>query len=204
LIGITGDAHSTLAQYSDVVLDAGVEREAGSFSIVPTSSSTAALALGDALSIALMQKKGLNEEDFAFMHPKGEIGKKLMKVENLMHRGEHIPCVFQDTSIIDVLEEMSKKSFGMTCVIDKDKKLLGIITDGDLRRMVKKYKGDFFQKTAKDFMTDHPVTIAEGSLATEALNLLEKNKITSLIIQDREKKIIGIVHLHDLWKTEMF
>lgn len=204
LIGITGDKNSTLAQYSDVVLDASVEREAGSFSIVPTSSSTAALALGDALSIALMQKKGFNEDFFAFVHPKGEIGKKLMKVENLMHRGENVPFVFQNTSIYDVLEEMSKKRFGMTCVIDEHKKLLGIITDGDLRRMVKKYKNDFFEKTAKDFMTGHPVTIPEGSLATEALNLMEKNKITSLIIQDKNQKIKGIIHLHDLWKTEMF
>lgn len=203
-ICITGDKKSKLAQYSDIVLDASVEREAGSNGLVPTASSTAALALGDALAIALMEKKGFGEKDFALVHPKGQIGRKLLKVKDLMHTQSEIPKVSGHTPMKDVLEEMTRKKLGVTCIIDEEERLVGIITDGDLRRMLMKYKDDVLKKTAQDCMTKNPFTIGKDDLATEALNLMEENKITSLIIKNDEEKIEGIIHLHDLWRTEMF
>jgi len=204
LISITGNKNSKLAKYSDIVLDASVEKEAGLCGLVPTASSTAALALGDALAIALMEKKGLGEKDFAFVHPKGQIGRRLLKVKDLMHKEREIPQVLGPTSMKNVLEEMTRKKLGVTCVIDEEEKLLGIITDGDLRRMLIKYKDALLKKTAQDCMTKNPVTIGQEDLATEALNIMEENKITSLIIKNKEEKIEGIIHLHDLWRTEMF
>ncbi|UCC39355.1 MAG: KpsF/GutQ family sugar-phosphate isomerase [Candidatus Aminicenantes bacterium] len=204
LISITGNKNSKLAKYSDVVLEAMVEREAGPCSLVPTASSTAALALGDAIAISLMKKKGFGEKDFAFFHPKGQAGKKLLKVKNLMHTGKQIPRVTQATPMAGVLEEISIKRLGMTCVIDEEDKLVGIITDGDLRRMVQKYKGNLLQKTARDCMTIDPITIEKEELATKALHLMEENKITSLVVKNKKGEIGGIIHLHDLWRTEMF
>jgi arabinose-5-phosphate isomerase len=204
LITITGNRKSKIAKYSDIVLDAKVEREAGPKDMVPTASSTAALALGDALAIALMKKKGFGEEDYAFFHPKGQLGKKLIKVEMLMHTGDEIPCVLTDTPMIQVIEEMTGKKLGMTCVVDEENTLYGIITDGDLRRMLRKHKETVFQKSARECMTPNPVTIDREGLATEALNLMEEKKITSLVIKDKEGKVEGIIHLHDLWRTEMF
>ncbi len=204
LISITGNKNSKLAKYSDVVLEAKIEKQAGPCSLVPTASSTAALALGDAIAIALMKKKGFGEKDFAFFHPKGEAGKNLLKVKTLMHTGKQIPRVLLATSMKDVLKEMTSKKLGMTCVIDEEEKLLGIITDGDLRRMVQKYRKNLLQKTAKDCMTKNPFTIEKEDLATKALNLMEENKITSLIVKNKKGGIGGIIHLHDLWRTEMF
>lgn len=204
LISITGNKNSKIARYSDIVLDAKVKREAEPCGLVPTASSTAALALGDALAIALMRNKGFSERDFALVHPKGQIGKKLLKVENLMHKGADIPCVGPQTLMAEVIEEMTQKRLGMTCVVDDKKKLLGIITDGDLRRMIRKYRENLLKKVAHDCMTPDPIAIDKSDLATEALNLMEKKKITSLVIKDKEGKIEGIIHLHDLWRTEMF
>jgi len=204
LISITGNKKSKLAKYSDIILDASVEKEAGLGGLVPTSSSTAALALGDALAIALMEKKGFGEKDFAFVHPKGQIGKKLLKVKDLMHKEREIPRVLGLTSMKEVLEEMTRKKLGVTCVIDEAGKLMGVITDGDLRRMLIKYEGALFKKTAQDCMTKNPITVGQEDLATKALNIMEENKITSLIIKNKEEKIEGIIHLHDLWRTEMF
>ncbi|MFP4081719.1 MAG: SIS domain-containing protein [Candidatus Aminicenantes bacterium] len=204
LISITGDKNSRLARYSDIVLEAVVEREAGPNGLIPTASSTAALALGDALAIALMKKKGFGEKDFFLFHPKGQVGKRLIKVKNLMHRGSQVPHVFKKTPMKAVLEEMSRKKFGMTCVIDEEKNLVGIITDGDLRRKIQKYRKNFLQKTAEQCMTPGPITIEKDDLATKALNLMEGNKITSLIVKNKKGKIEGIIHLHDLWRTEMF
>jgi len=204
LIAITGNRKSRIAKYSDIVLDAKVEREAGPKDMVPTASSTAALALGDALAIALMKKKGFGEEDYAFFHPKGQLGKKLVKVEKLMHTGTDVPCVLLDTPMIQVVEEMSNKRLGMTCVVDEQMTLYGIITDGDLRRMIRKHKENIFQRNARDCMSANPVTISRDGLATEALNLMEDKKITSLVIRNKEGKVEGIIHLHDLWRTEMF
>jgi arabinose-5-phosphate isomerase len=204
LVAITGSRHSKIAKYSDIVLDARVEREAGPIEVVPTASSTAALALGDALAIALMKKKGFGEKDYAFFHPKGELGKKLLKVGMLMHTGEEIPRVLTDTPMIQVVEEMTDKKLGVTCVVDKADRLFGIITDGDLRRMMRRYREDIFKMSAGECMTSDPVTIGRNGLAAEALNLMEEKKITSLVIKGRTGKVEGIIHLHDLWRTEMF
>ena len=204
LITITGNRKSKIAKYSDIILDAKVEREAGPKDMVPTASSTAALALGDALAIALMKKKGFGEEDYAFFHPKGQLGNKLIKVEMLMHTGDEIPSVVADAPMIQVIEEMTGKKLGMTCVVDEENTLHGVITDGDLRRLMRKHKESIFQKNARECMTPNPVTIARGGLATEALNLMEEKKITSLVIKNKAGKVEGIIHLHDLWRTEMF
>ena len=204
LICITGNKDSKLAKYSDIVLEASVEREAGPCDLIPTASSTAALAIGDAIAIALMKKRGFGEKDLAFVHPKGEAGKKLIKIKHLMHKGQEIPRVHQKTPMGTVLKEMSEKKLGMTCVTDEKERLVGIITDGDLRRKLEKYEGNLINKTAQDCMTQNPLTIDKEDLATKALNLMEENKITSLIIENKEKKIEGIIHLHDLWRIEMF
>lgn len=204
LITITGNKNSRIAKYSDVVLDARVDKEAGPKGVIPTASSTAALALGDALAIALMKRKGFGEEDFALFHPKGQLGKKLLKVGALMHRGEEVPSVQVDSPMIQVIEEMTKKKLGMTCVVDAENTLRGIITDGDLRRAMRRYRGEIFERTAAECMTSNPITIDKEDLATEALNLMEEKRITSLIIKSQEGKVEGIIHLHDLWRTEMF
>jgi arabinose-5-phosphate isomerase len=204
LITITGVKNSKIARYSDIVLDAGVEREAEPEGLVPTASTTAALALGDALAIALMRKKGFGEKDYAFFHPKGQLGKKLLRVGTLMHTGEEIPRVLGTTPMIEVIEEMTGKKLGMTCVVDGKGVLLGIITDGDLRRMMRKHREKIFRKTAGEIMTSNPITIDREGLAAEALNLMEKKKITSLVIRRPDGRVEGIIHLHDLWRTELF
>jgi arabinose-5-phosphate isomerase len=204
LISITGNPNSKLAQYSDVVLQADVKKEAEPSGLIPTASSTAALALGDALAIALMRKKGFGEDEFASFHPKGALGKKLIKVSTLMHMGSHIPTVTQKTLIKSVLDVMTSKKLGLACVIDDKDRILGVITDGDLRRIFQKYGDTALEKTARACMTAAPVTIGKNNLATEALKLMEDHKITSLIIKDPEGRIEGILHLHDLWRTEMF
>ncbi len=204
LIGITGDKKSKLAQYSNVVLEARVEKEAEPNGLVPTASSTAALALGDALAIALMKKKGFGEKDFAVFHPKGEAGKKLLKIKSLMHKGREVPRVSFEASMKEVLEEMSRKKLGMTCVVDDEERLIGVVTDGDLRRKIQKFGKSFLDKSAQECMTPNPWTVNREDLATTALNIMEENKITSLIIKSKKGKIEGIIHLHDLWRTEMF
>jgi arabinose-5-phosphate isomerase len=204
LISITGNKKSKLAKYSNIVLEARVEKEAEPKGLVPTASSTAALALGDALAIALMKKKGFGEKDFAVFHPKGEAGKKLLKIKSLMHKGRQVPCVSLEASMKEVLEEMSRKKLGMTCVVDNEERLIGVVTDGDLRRKIQKFGKSFLDKRAQECMTSNPWTVNREDLATTALNIMEENKITSLIIKNKKGKIEGIVHLHDLWRTEMF
>jgi len=204
LIAITGDRNSRIAKYSDIVLDARVEKEAGPGNIIPTASSTAALALGDALAIAAMKKKGFSEKDFAVVHPKGQAGRKLLRVESLMRRGSKIPFVRVTTPMKDAIREMSVKKIGMTCVLDETGLLAGVITDGDLRRMLDRFRGNLFRKTAGDCMTPDAITIDKGDLATKALNIMEEKKITSLVIRNKEGRVDGIIHLHDLWRTEMF
>ena len=204
LIAITGDRNSRIAKYSDIVLDARVEKEAGPGNIIPTASSTAALALGDALAIAAMKKKGFSEKDFAVVHPKGQAGRKLLRVESLMRRGSKIPFVRVTTPMKDAIQEMSVKKIGMTCVLDETGLLAGVITDGDLRRMLDRFRGNLFRKTAGDCMTPDAITIDKGDLATKALNIMEEKKITSLVIRNKEGRVDGIIHLHDLWRTEMF
>ncbi|MBN2206226.1 MAG: KpsF/GutQ family sugar-phosphate isomerase [Candidatus Aminicenantes bacterium] len=204
LISITGNRNSRIARYSDIVLDAKVEREAGPSNIVPTASSTAALALGDALAIALMRKKGFGERDFARVHPKGQIGKRLLRVGSLMRRGAKVPLVATSAPMSAVIEEMTAKQVGMTCVVDAERTLVGIITDGDLRRLLRTHRARVLKMTAGDCMKAGPVTVGKMELATEALNLMEAKRITSLVIMGKDGRVEGVIHLHDLWRTEMF
>jgi arabinose-5-phosphate isomerase len=204
LITITGNPHSKVARHSDIVLDASVEREAEPAGVVPSASTAAALALGDALAIALMKKKGFNEKDFVMFHPKGHLGKRLMRVESLMHTGEDVPVVRASASMAQVVEVVTRKKLGMTCVVDDDDRLVGVITDGDLRRMLQRYGDETLRKSAADGMTRNPMVISKEELATKALNLLEAKKITSLVVKGEDGRVEGIIHLHDLWRTEMF
>jgi arabinose-5-phosphate isomerase len=151
-----------------------------------------------------MKKRGFSEKDFADVHPRGQAGRKIILVESLMRRGSKIPRVRVTTPMKDAIEEMSIKKIGMTCVLDEKGLLAGVITDGDLRRMVDRFRGSLFKKTAGDCMTPDPITIDKGDLATTALNIMEEKKITSLVIRNKEGKVEGIIHLHDLWRTEMF
>jgi arabinose-5-phosphate isomerase len=201
LISVTGHASSSLAQAADVALDCSVAEEACPMNLVPTASTTAALAIGDALAMTLLVEKGFRQEDFANLHPGGKIGKRLMRVEQLMHSGEKCPIVGVDTPMRDVIYEMSRKGLGMTCVVDGNRTVLGIITDGDLRRHMER-AGQIMEKAAGDVMTREPVAIPPSTLATEALNMMEGRKITSIVVVD-DGRLAGVVHLHDLWETEL-
>jgi arabinose-5-phosphate isomerase len=203
LITMTGVADSTLAQAADVSLDCHVSEEACPLNLAPTASTTAMLALGDALAMTVLDEKGFRPEDFADLHPGGKLGRRLMRVAQLMHQGEQIPLVRTDTVMRDVIYEMSRKGLGMTCVVDGDGALVGIITDGDLRR---KMAGvDNVQAlSAADVMTGRPVTIRRTMFAAEALNILEQRKITSIVVVDEPARVAGVVHLHDLWRIQLF
>ena len=204
MIALTGDASSTLAQAADVALDCRVSEEACPMNLVPTASTTAALALGDALAMTLLVAKGFQEEDFANLHPGGKLGKRLMRVERLMHDGD-APIVRLETPMADAMREMSAKTLGMTCVVDAEGRLAGIITDGDLRRhMVNASERSILDRTAADVMTKNPVTVGRSTLAVEALRLLEQRKITSIVVVDDDGRVQGVVHLHDLWRTQLF
>jgi arabinose-5-phosphate isomerase len=203
VIAMTGESESTLARDADVFLDVSVAEEACPFGLAPTTSTAAALAMGDALAIALMERKGFGREDFASVHPAGSIGKKLLRVGELMHRGEAIPRVLESTPMPDVIYEMSRKSLGMTAVTDERGVLSGVISDGDLRRLLQK-SPDPLKLLAGQVMTKEPKTIGEDELATVALAKMERMKITSLVVVDAEGIVIGVVHVHDLWRTEMF
>lgn len=203
LIALTGRSQSTLARYSDVVLDVSVTQEACPLNLVPTASTTAALAMGDALAMCLMVQRGFKEEDFARLHPGGKLGMKLLKVSELMRTGEAVPVVGIKTPMKDVIYEMSRKGIGVTSVVDEAGRVVGIISDGDLRRHLEQ-DDQLLKLNAEDVMTRHPITIDGEDLATKALNIMEQKRITSLMILDQEKKIQGIIHLHDLWRTEMF
>jgi arabinose-5-phosphate isomerase len=203
LITICGNATSTLVQVSDVALDCQVSEEACPLNLVPTASTTAALALGDALAMTLLVAKGFREEDFANLHPGGKIGKRLMRAEQLMHTGGKVPIVGLATPMREAVREMSGKGLGMTCVTDDEGRLVGVITDGDLRRHMSA-SINLLDRTAADIMTPNPVTIAGGTLAVEVLNIFEQRKITSIVVIDQDRRIEGVVHLHDLWRTEVF
>jgi arabinose-5-phosphate isomerase len=203
LIAITGGRSSTLALAADVALDCSVTEEACPMNLVPTASTTAALAIGDALAMCLLVEKGFREEDFASLHPGGKLGKRLMRVEALMHSGDRCPIVKPDTLMRDVIYEMNRKGLGMTCVVDGDAALLGIITDGDLRRHMER-GGRFLEFTAGDVMTRNPVAVPRTTLAAQALNLMEQRKITSVVVADgsEPQRVAGVVHLHDLWRMD--
>jgi len=202
LIALTGGPNSTLGQAANVALDCSVSEEACPMNLVPTASTTAALAMGDALAMTVLVEKGFKPDDFANLHPGGKLGKRLMRVEQLMHGGDSLPVVQLHTAMRDVIYEMSRKGLGMTSVVEKDGRLAGIITDGDLRR---KMPGtpNILELTAGDVMTPNPIAISRSTMAVEALALMEQRKITSIVVIDADRRVEGVVHLHDLWRTGM-
>ncbi|UCG78014.1 MAG: KpsF/GutQ family sugar-phosphate isomerase [Nitrospirota bacterium] len=198
LISMTSPS-SSLAGFSDIVLDVSVKHEACPMGVVPTSSTTATLAMGDALAVALIERRGFKEEDFAVYHPNGSLGKKLLfRVSDLMHKGMNIPTVKMDTPMTDTAIEMSSKRLGMTIVMSGSGEISGIITDGDLRRGIEKWGGKLFEMKAGEVQIKDPRMIPQDTLATRALAIMEDHSITSLIISDDNKSPLGVVHLHDI------
>jgi arabinose-5-phosphate isomerase len=217
LIAMTGTPGSTLAQAADIALDCHVSEEACPFNLIPTASTTAALALGDALAMALLVEKGFRQEDFASLHPGGKLGKRLMRAAQLMHSGDQAPIVSIGTPISELIYEMSRKGLGMACVVDDRGVLAGIVTDGDLRRHWPRVvaqpreaageKGAHGAQGAElragDLMTAEPVTVGPDVMAVDVLNHLEARRITSVVVVDEVRRVLGVVHLHDLWRTEL-
>lgn len=204
MIALTGNTRSTIAAASDVVLDVSVKEEACSLNLAPTASTTAAMAMGDALAVALLDRRGFSPGDFAALHPGGRLGKKLLRVENLMHAGEDMPRVAVSAKMPDVIYEMSKKGLGMTTVVDAGGRLAGILTDGDLRRIMQQRGSATIDLLAGECMNRNPQTLPPGELAGSALRIMEERRITSLVVADPEQKPLGVVHLHDLWTLELF
>ncbi len=201
LIAITGNNGSTLAQQADVSLDVSIREEACPLGIVPTASTTATLAMGDALAVALLKRRGFKEEDFAMYHPGGSLGKRLfIKVRDLMHTGDELPVVKPDTQMTEAIMEISSKRLGVTAVVDNERRIMGIITDGDLRRGIQKYGKAFFDMRAEEVMTKNPKTISADELAAKALALMEEKSITSLLVPDSLGRLEGIIHIHDILK----
>ncbi|MFA4828104.1 MAG: KpsF/GutQ family sugar-phosphate isomerase [Thermodesulfovibrionales bacterium] len=199
LISMTGNPNSTLSKAADITLDVSVKEEACPLGIVPTASTTATLAMGDAIAVALLMKRGYKEEDFAFFHPGGSLGKKLfIKVKDLMHTGDALPLISPDISMTKAVMEISSKRLGVAIVVDSDKKILGVITDGDLRRGIEKWGKAVFDMKAGEVMTKNPKTISEDELAAKALSIMESKSITSLAVPDSDGKAKGIIHLHDI------
>lgn len=202
IIALTGDTESILAGQADAVIDVSVKQEACPNNLVPTSSTTAAMVMGDALAIALMEKRGLTPDDFAVFHPGGAIGRSLIKVSQIMHTGEEIPCVGPDTPFMKMILEMTGKRLGTTTVVDGDNHLMGIVTDGDLRRAIEK-KLPLETIKAKDIMTSNPKKIGPDRLAIDALNSMERHKITSLAVVTSENKLVGLLHMHDILNAKV-
>ncbi len=204
IVAMTSNPRSTLASASDIVLDIAVKEEACSLNLAPTASTAAALAMGDALAIALLDRREFKEEDFAALHPAGRLGKKLRRLESLMHTGDALPRVLPTAKMPDVIYEMSRKGLGLAAVAHPDGKLLGIITDGDLRRVMQRRKENVLNLAAADCMTKNPVTMPRTELAAAALRLMEEKKITSVLVVDAAGRLEGVVHLHDLWTLQLF
>lgn len=201
IIALTGNPSSTLAKFADTVLNIGVSQEACPLNMVPTASTTAALAMGDALAIVLMTAKGFGIKDFVKSHPGGSLGKQLLTVDSIMRRGVSLPKVFLDTNYSQILTEIGNKKLGFTAVCDHKNKLIGVITDGDLRRAIVKYGQDVFSKPAVEIMTKNPKTIAANSLAVEALHIMEQYTIADLLITDENNSPVGVIDLKDLLKA---
>jgi len=202
LVGMTGRPESTLGRNADVLVKISIREEACPLNLAPTASTTAQLAMGDALAMALSLEKGFRAEDFAALHPGGKLGKKFLKVKDLMHTGEALPRVPREAPMKDVVYEMSKKRLGVTGVVDGDGRLVGVVSDGDLRRLLERDGEKAWRDTAADAMNASPKTIAADALATEALHGMEAKKITSFFVLDGEGRPEGILHLHDLWGIE--
>ncbi|MFN8091519.1 MAG: KpsF/GutQ family sugar-phosphate isomerase [Vicinamibacteria bacterium] len=203
IVAMTGNPRSPLGQAADVHLDVSIRTEACPLGLAPTASTTAALAMGDALSMALLEQRGFTVEDFAVLHPGGRLGKKLLRVEDVMHTGDELPRVLPATPMKDVLFEMTRKRLGLTTVAEADGTLRGIISDGDLRRQMERHGYSLLDRTAEECMTARPALVGRRELATKALDEMERRKITSLLVVDDAGRIEGVLHLHDLWKTEM-
>ena len=203
VIALSGNPDSTLARYADVCLDVSVTEEAGPLGLAPTSSTTAALAMGDALAMALMERRKFGRDDFASVHPAGSLGKKLLRTADLMRTGDRVPRVLPDAVMSDVIYEMSRKGLGMTTVTDARNILLGFISDGDLRRLLEK-SPDPLRFTAEQVMSRNPKTIGGDELASAALAKMEAMKITSLVVVDGARLVTGVLHIHDLWRTGLF
>jgi arabinose-5-phosphate isomerase len=203
LVMLTGKPKSTLGEASAVILDVTVSEEACSLNLAPTASTTVAMAIGDALAVSLLERHGFQPDDFAALHPGGRLGKKLLRVEHLMHAGAALPRVDVNAAMPDIFHEMSAKKLGMTTITTADGKLAGILTDGDLRRLMEKHRGATLELTAADAMTRNPQTIGPHTLASEALNLMEKRRITSVVVTDESGAVLGVVHLHDLWTLQL-
>lgn len=203
LVVMTGSSSSTLAKQSDVVLDVGVSEEACPMNLAPTSSTTAALAMGDALAMALLDVRGLRPEDYASLHPRGTLGwKALFKVSDLMHTGEALPVVSETSTMKEAIGEMTTKRLGMTTVVDSASRLSGVVTDGDLRRQ-QLAGGELLDRRTVDCMTRHPKRIAAGDLAAKALSTMETHAITSLVITDDAGRPVGVIHLHDILRAKI-
>jgi arabinose-5-phosphate isomerase len=203
LVMLTGKPKSTLGEASAVILDVTVSEEACSLNLAPTASTTVAMAIGDALAVSLLERRGFQPDDFAALHPGGRLGKKLLRVEHLMNAGAALPRVNVNAAMPDVFHEMSAKKLGMTTITTADGKLAGILTDGDLRRLMEKHGGATLELTAADAMTRNPQTIGPHTLASEALNLMEKRRITSVVVTSETGAVLGVVHLHDLWTLQL-
>jgi arabinose-5-phosphate isomerase len=203
LVVMTASSTSPLARHADIHLPVAIDREACPLNLAPTASTTATLALGDALAMALLEARGFTREDFALLHPAGQLGKRLLKVEQLMHAGDALPKVTTATPMREAIYEMSKKGLGITAVVEGDR-LVGCISDGDLRRLLQDDDGTILGHTAGERMTRHPRTIPSGELAAAALKIMEDKRITSLFVCDEAGRLEGVVHLHDLWGLELF
>jgi arabinose-5-phosphate isomerase len=205
LVVMTGSASSPLGRLADLHLPVAIDREACPLNLAPTASTTATLAMGDALAMALLEARGFTREDFALLHPAGQLGKRLLRVEQLMHAGDALPRVATGTPMRDAIYEMSKKGLGITAVVDAEGRLAGCVSDGDLRRLLQADEdGAILGRTAGECMTRNPRTIAAGELAAAALKTMEDHRITSLFVCDPSGPLEGIVHLHDLWGLELF
>lgn len=201
LVALVGEPCSTLAQEADVTLRVGIDSEACPLGLAPTASTTAALAMGDALAMALLSERGLSADEFASFHPRGALGRALVRVRDVMHMGDQVPRARVDTPLAAAVQEMSRKGLGMSVIEDDDGRLAGIVTDGDLRRMLERQVD--LQRPVSACMTADPVTVSADALATEALRMMEERRITSLIVADGDRRVLGVVHLHDLWRTQM-
>lgn len=204
VIAITGNGDSLLARTATIVLSVAVPREACPLGLAPTTSTTATLVMGDALAVAVYDRRGFTAEDFAFRHPGGSLGRSLLSVSDLMHAGEQMPCVSESAPLSDVILEMSRKKLGMTCVVDAEGVLAGVVTDGDLRRLLEENRPNLLATPIRVLLRSRsPRTISAGALAVQALTIMEECKITSLVIADKDRKPLGVIHIHDILRSKV-
>lgn len=205
IIALTGNPQSTLAKQADVVLDVSVKEEACPFGFIPTASTTVTMAMGDAIAVALIMRNGFKKEDFAVFHPGGSLGRRMLtKVKDLMHIGEELPVAYPDTLMLDAVLEISSKRLGVVVIVDENRRIHGIITDGDVRRGVQRWGKELFELKASQIMTKNPKTINEEELAAVALSTMQKYSITSLVVPASDGTLKGLIHIHDILKKGIF